>query len=147
MQPFHLALSVRDLASTRDFYTGLLGCQEGRSSETWIDFALYGHQLVAHVVEDHEVPALPTNDVDKHAVPVPHFGVVLEWEEWHVLADYLEGEKVEFVIKPYTRFKNHPGEQATMFFRDPSGNTLEFKTFRDPDMLFDKGEDEDDEQE
>ncbi|MFT4710492.1 MAG: extradiol dioxygenase family protein [Bacteroidia bacterium] len=142
MQPFHLALSVRDLASTRDFYTGLLGCQEGRSSDTWIDFDFYGHQLVAHVIEDHEAPALPTSEVDKQAVPVPHFGVVLEWEDWKELADYLQGEKVEFVIKPYTRFEGHPGEQGTMFFRDPSGNTLEFKAFRDPDMLFDKGEDE-----
>ena len=142
MQPFHLALAVRDLQSTRDFYTGLLGCQEGRSSDAWIDFDFYGHQLVAHVTEAHEATPLPTSEVDKHAVPVPHFGVVLEWEDWHVLAEYLRGEEVQFIIKPYTRFQDQPGEQATMFFRDPSGNNLEFKTFRDPDMLFDKGEDE-----
>lgn len=142
MQPFHLALAVRDLQSTRDFYTGLLGCQEGRSSDAWIDFDFYGHQLVAHVTGGHEATPLPTSEVDKHAVPVPHFGVVLEWEDWHVLAEYLRGEKVEFIIDPYTRFQDQPGEQATMFFRDPSGNNLEFKTFRDPDMLFDKGEDE-----
>jgi extradiol dioxygenase family protein len=137
MHPFHFAFPVRDLISTRDFYTGLLGCQEGRSSEAWIDFDFYGHQLVAHVVEDDDQDhPSPTSAVDKHQVPVPHFGVVLEWEEWQVLADYLQDEQVEFVIQPTIRFQGKAGEQATMFFKDPSGNALEFKSFKDPDMLF-----------
>ena len=136
---FHLAFPVTDLAASRDFYGGLLGCREGRSSDSWIDFDMYGHQIVAHL----KLPAKQGNDddlhhnpVDGHDVPVPHFGVVLPWDEWHSLADRLRAANVEFVIEPYIRFEGQVGEQATMFFFDPSGNALEFKSFRDPSQLF-----------
>lgn len=139
MQPFHLAFPVHDLAAARRFYGELLGCPEGRSSAEWIDFDLFGHQVVAHLdtsmdreTRDHH------NEVDAHAVPVPHFGVVLEWEAWHAFAERLRAAGVAFVIEPYVRFRGEVGEQATMFFRDPSGNALEFKAFRDPSQLFAK---------
>ena len=135
LQPFHLAFPVHDLAAARAFYGGLLGCPEGRSSDQWVDFALGGHQIVAHLdpaarsVEVH-------NPVDGHDVPVPHFGIVLEWDDWHALAERLKAAGIRFGIAPYIRFEGQIGEQATMFFHDPSGNALEFKAFRDPAQLF-----------
>jgi len=135
LQPFHLAFPVHDLAAARAFYGGLLDCREGRSSDQWIDFDLRGHQIVAHL-DPAAKPVAVANPVDGHAVPVPHFGVVLEWDDWQVLADRLTAAGVQFGIAPYVRFKGQVGEQATMFFLDPSGNALEFKAFRDPDQLF-----------
>jgi extradiol dioxygenase family protein len=137
MRPFHLAFPVYDLDAARAFYAGLMGCPEGRSSESWIDFDLYGHQIVAHLDTSGAMSGDATaNPVDGHDVPVPHFGVVLGWEEWHALAERLESAGVAFGIVPHIRFVGQPGEQATMFFRDPSGNALEFKAFRDPAKLF-----------
>lgn len=132
--PFHLAFPVHDLAQARAFYGGLLGCPEGRSSDQWIDFNLFGHQIVAHLTDDRADAA--SNPVDGHDVPVPHFGVVLPMDEWRALAERLGDANVEFVIEPYVRFEGQPGEQATMFFRDPSGNALEFKAFADSSKLF-----------
>jgi len=136
--PFHLAFPVTDLDAARAFYGGLLGCPEGRSSADWIDFDLYGHQIVAHLAPPES--ASPTNTVDGKAVPVRHFGIVLPWEEWHVLADRLRAATTSFIIEPGIRFAGEVGEQATMFFLDPSGNALEFKAFRDPDQLFAKAQ-------
>ena len=138
LQPFHLAVPVNDLADARRFYGGLLGCAEGRSSPDWVDFDFFGHQLVAHV--DHSgAPRRPVyNAVDGKDVPVPHFGVVLDWDHWHQLAEKLRVAGVEFGIEPGIRFKGQVGEQATMFFQDPSGNALEFKAFRDIGQLFAK---------
>jgi extradiol dioxygenase family protein len=133
LKPFHLAIQVRDLNEARRFYGELLGCSEGRSAEHWVDFNLYGHQLVCHLnpalgknghVESHY------NGVDGHGVPVPHFGVVLDMDDWQALADRMRRANIHFVIEPYLRFAGQPGEQATMFFMDPSGNALEFKAFR-----------------
>lgn len=165
MQPFHLAFPVHDLDAARAFYAGVLGCAEGRSSDEWIDFDLYGHQVVAHLVKRSDAvdrdsmhangrdanrgghQAVPLhaspnhaghNQVDNKAVPVPHFGVVLEWDAWHALADRLRAAHTAFVIEPYVRFTGQVGEQATMFFLDPSGNALEFKAFKDPSQLFAK---------
>jgi len=135
VQSFHLAFPVHDLAAARAFYGGLLGCPEGRSSDHWIDFDLRGHQIVAHL-DPAAKPAGITNPVDGHDVPVPHFGVVLDWEDWHALAARLEAADIAFGIAPHIRFKGQIGEQATMFFRDPSGNALEFKAFRDIGQLF-----------
>jgi hypothetical protein len=135
LQPFHLAFPVHDLAAARAFYGGLLGCREGRSSDQWIDFDLRGHQIVAHL-DPAAKPVAVANPVDGHAVPVPHFGVVLEWDDWQALADRLTAAGVQFGIAPYVRFKGQVGEQDTMFFLDPSGNALEFKAFRDPGQLF-----------
>jgi extradiol dioxygenase family protein len=135
--PFHLAFPVNDLAAARAFYGGLLGCAEGRSSDQWIDFDFHGHQLVAHLAPD-EVRLATTNAVDGHAVPVRHFGVVLDWAAWHALADRLREAEVHFIIEPGIRFAGQVGEQATMFFLDPAGNALEFKAFRDPSQLFAK---------
>jgi extradiol dioxygenase family protein len=136
MAPFHLAFSVHDLAAARAFYVGLLCCREGRSDETWIDFDFYGHQIVAHLNPEMKVAAAHGNPVDGHDVPVPHFGVVLEMAQWETLADRLSAAGVQFVIEPCVRFKGQPGEQATLFFRDPSGNALEFKAFANVDQLF-----------
>ena len=138
--PFHLAFPVRDVEEGRQFYVTVLGCEEGRSDESWVDLNLYGHQIVAH----HKPPAdssdnssnVHHNPVDGHDVPVPHFGVVLDWEAWHDLAERLKVSGVNFVIEPYIRFQGQVGEQATMFFLDPSGNALEFKAFKDPSQLF-----------
>ncbi len=135
--PFHLAFPVTDLARTREFYGNVLGCPEGRSSSEWIDFDLFGHQIVAHLAppstaSDHH------NEVDGHEVPVPHFGVVLDWDDFQALAARLREHGLKFVIEPYIRFAGLVGEQATMFFRDPSGNALEFKSFRDRSQLFAK---------
>ena len=130
--PFHLAIPVHDLDATRAFYGGVLGCPEGRSSMRWIDFNLYGHQLVCHLVEG--TPAAngsSLNPVEGHQVPVPHFGVVLDLPEWNSLADRLREAGMRFVIEPHVRFVGQPGEQATMFLLDPSGNALEFKSFAD----------------
>jgi extradiol dioxygenase family protein len=135
IQPFHLAFLVHDLAAARAFYGGLLGCPEGRSSDQWVDFDLRGHQIVTHLDPTAKSAGF-TNPVDGHDVPVPHFGVVLEWDDWHALAERLEAAGISFGIAPHIRFKGQVGEQATMFFRDPSGNALEFKAFRDPGQLF-----------
>ncbi len=135
MRPFHLAFPVHDLGAARAFYGGLLDCREGRSSDHWIDFDLYGHQIVAHL-SDAARPADATNPVDGHDVPVPHFGVVLTMADWQALADRLTAAGIAFGIAPHVRFKGQVGEQATMFFRDPSGNALEFKAFADDAMLF-----------
>ena len=133
LQPFHLAVQVRDIAEAREFYKGLLGCAEGRSDECWVDFNLFGHQFVCHLnptlgkdgrIQSH------FNPVDSHSVPVPHFGVVLEMDPWNQLAEKLKARQIEFLIEPCVRFKGKPGEQATMFFLDPSGNALEFKAFK-----------------
>lgn len=129
LPPFHLAFPVDDLGAARAFYGELLGCAEGRSSETWVDYDFYGHQIVCHTGGSRGERV--SNPVDGHDVPIPHFGVVLEMDEWEVLASKLKGAGVEFVIEPYIRFQGEPGEQATMFFLDPSGNALEFKAFRD----------------
>lgn len=136
IQPFHLAFPVHDLEEARQFYAGLLGCPTGRESSEWIDFNLYGHQIVAHLAAPEESAA--TNEVDGKQVPVRHFGVILEWSEWEQLAERLKKAGVKFVIEPGVRFKGKVGEQATMFFQDPSGNALEFKAFRDPSNLFRK---------
>ena len=137
LQPFHLAFPVHDLAAARAFYGGILGCPEGRSAETWIDFDLFGHQIVAHLHAGMDpVSRGHTNPVDGDDVPVPHFGVVLAWEQWEALAASLTRSGVGFVVEPHVRFAGRTGEQATMFFLDPSGNALEFKAFRDPSELF-----------
>ena len=135
--PFHLAFPVDDLAAARAFYGGLLGCPEGRSSAEWIDFDFFGHQIVAHLSPP-KADADHHNPVDGHDVPVPHFGVVLEWEQFHAFAERLRAQGVKFVIEPYIRFAGQVGEQATMFFKDPSGNALEFKSFKDRSQLFAK---------
>jgi len=130
LTPFHLAIPVRDLAESRAFYGELLGCPEGRSGERWVDFDLRGHQLVCHQVRGgHKAAA--HNPVDGKEVPVPHFGVVLELADWRDLASRLTKAGARFIIEPHVRFEGSPGEQATMFFQDPSGNHLEFKAFRD----------------
>lgn len=131
--PFHLAVQVRDLAEARGFYGELLGCPEGRSSDTWVDFNLFGHQFVCHLNPGLGKRGMDVhhNPVDGHGVPVPHFGVVLEMADWETLVDRLTSAGVRFEIEPYIRFRGEPGEQATMFFFDPSGNALEFKAFRD----------------
>jgi extradiol dioxygenase family protein len=137
LMPFHLAIPVSDIAIARNFYGGVLGCPEGRSDARWVDFDFFGHQLVVHCVEPGDNKAsLNRNPVDGHNVPVPHFGVVLEWENWHELAEKLKQINMPFVIEPYIRFAGEIGEQATMFFLDPFGNALEFKAFRVPEDLF-----------
>lgn len=134
---FHLAFPVDDLAAARRFYGELLGCPEGRSSEEWVDFDLYGHQIVAHLAPDTPLRRT-TNRVDGENVPVPHFGIVLPMTEWRVLAAKLDRSGVEFVIPPTVRFEGEAGEQATMFFLDPAGNALEFKAMANPAKLFSK---------
>ena len=137
MSPFHLAFPVHDLEAARDFYGEVLGCPEGRSSEEWIDFNFYGHQIVAHLAPEAAGEA-QTNAVDGHGVPVRHFGIVLPLPDWKSMAQRLKSAGVKFVIEPYTRFVGQPGEQATMFFLDPSGNALEIKAFADINALFAK---------
>lgn len=134
---FHFAFPVHDLGAARDFYGGLLECAEGRSSDSWIDFDLYGHQIVAHLAPD-AAGVKMTNPVDADNVPVPHFGVVLPMDEWQALADKLKSKGIKFVIDPKIRFAGQPAEQATMFLLDPSGNALEFKAFADFSMVFAK---------
>jgi len=135
--PFHLAFPVASLAEARAFYGELLGCPEGRSSPEWVDFDFYGHQIVAHLAPD-EARRAGTSAVDGDAVPVRHFGVVLDMDEWSALAEKVSRAGVRFLIDPHVRFKGEVGEQATMFFLDPSGNALEFKAFRDLGRLFAK---------
>lgn len=137
VQPFHLAIPVKDLELCRHFYRDVIRCKEGRSSNHWVDFDFYGHQLVIHQKEDF-VPQRISNPVDGHDVPVPHFGVVLTWGDWHELADRLKSLNTQFVIEPTIRFQGKVGEQATMFFNDPEGNALEFKAFKDIGQLFAK---------
>ncbi len=131
LTPFHLAIKVNDLAAASEFYGELLGCPRGRSSETWIDFDLRGHQLVCHLTATATRETAHSNPVDGEDVPVPHFGVVLTMQDWQELAERLKAADVSFVIEPCVRFAGLPGEQATMFFLDPSGNALEFKAFND----------------
>jgi hypothetical protein len=138
--PFHLALPVTDLQAARAFYGELLGCPTGRESARWIDFDFWGHQVVAHLVDAADHPAAARNAVDGDEVPALHFGPVLPWVEFEALAARLRAAGVDFVIAPRVRFAGTVGEQATMFLRDPSGNHLEFKSFRDPALLFAKGE-------
>lgn len=138
MQPlFHYAFPVHDLAAARAFYGGILQCREGRSSEKWVDFDLYGHQIVAHLSEKSR-GNYTTNPVDGHDVPIPHFGVILTMFQWEELANRLRKAKIRFMIEPYVRFKDQVGEQGTMFFLDPSGNALEFKAFADMNQVFAK---------
>lgn len=134
---FHLAFPVHDLDKAREFYGGVLECEEGRSSECWIDFSLYGHQIVTHLSPEYPRQSV-TNGVDADAVPIPHFGIVLPMDEWKALADKLSSKGVEFVIEPKIRFAGEIGEQGTMFFFDPSGNALEFKGFDDFSRIFEK---------
>ena len=136
MPPFHLAFPVHDLAAARQFYGVLLGCPEGRSSPEWIDFNFYGHQIVAHLAPGECGQRGSTSNVDDHQVPVRHFGAVLTLAQWDVLAQKLKAAGTSFVIEPYIRFKGEPGEQATMFFLDPSGNAIEIKAFANLDSLF-----------
>ena len=138
LTPFHVAFPVDDLPAARHFYGTVLGCPEGRSAAEWIDFDLYGHQIVAHLKPGSAASDAHRNPVDGHDVPVPHFGVVLEMDAWHALAERLKAAGTRFVIEPYIRFKGQVGEQATMFFLDPAGNALEFKAFADPAQLFAK---------
>jgi extradiol dioxygenase family protein len=137
LSPFHVAFPVHDIALARQFYGDLLGCPEGRSADDWVDFNFYGHQIVAHLAPA-ETGAALRNAVDGHGVPVRHFGIVLPTAEWDSLAARLKSRGVEFVIEPYIRFKGEPGEQATMFFLDPSGNAVEVKAFADITKLFAK---------
>ena len=134
---FHLAFPVHDLDAAREFYGGVLGCAEGRSSDAWIDFELYGHQIVTHLAPE-STGVRSTNDVDADHVPIPHFGIVLQMDEWQRLAEKLTKMGVKFVIEPKIRFAGEVGEQATMFFLDPSGNALEFKGFSDFSQVFAK---------
>ena len=138
LSPFHIAFAVHDLAEARRFYGTVLGCNEGRSSDRWIDFDLFGHQIVAHHKPRAEKDAVHNNSVDGHDVPVPHFGVILAMAQWESLPFRLRAAKMSFIIEPYIRFKDEAGEQATMFFLDPAGNALEFKAFADMSQVFAK---------
>ena len=131
---FHLAFAVSDLRRARDFYGSLLGCSEGRSSESWVDFNFFGHQVVAHLTDCERVES--SNKVDGDDVPIPHFGVILPMAAWQGLAKKLTAAEIEFIVEPHVRFKGEVGEQATMFFRDPFGNALEFKSFQDLSQVF-----------
>jgi extradiol dioxygenase family protein len=137
LPPFHLAFPVHSIAAARDFYGDLLGCPEGRSAEDWVDFNFYGHQIVAHLAPD-EIGHRKTSAVDGDAVPVRHFGVVLSMDQWHAAAKTLTTAGMQFIIEPHIRFKGEVGEQATMFFLDPSGNALEMKAFANIESLFAK---------
>ena len=134
MRPFHLAFPVDDLEKTREFYINILGCREGRSSDRWIDFDMYGHQVVAHLID--KVEKVQTNPVDGDDVPASHFGVILDMKDWESLSARLKSSGMKFIIEPHIRFKGEAGEQATMFFLDPCGNALEFKAFKNNDMIF-----------
>ena len=137
IQPFHFAIPVQNLEVCRAFYKDVLNCEEGRSTEDWVDFNFFGHQLVIHQKEDFQAVRI-SNPVDGYDVPVPHFGVVLSWEDWHALAARLKTENTKFEIAPCIRFQGKVGEQATMFFKDPENNALEFKAFKDIKQLFAK---------
>ncbi len=134
LPPFHLAIPVHDLEKAQDFYGNLLNCQKGRSNSQWIDYNFFGHQLVIHL--DNNLNNQTFNTVDGKDVPVPHFGLVLEWKDWESLKEKLEISNMDFIVEPYIRFKGEIGEQATMFLLDPSGNALEFKAFKDINQLF-----------
>ena len=136
--PFHLAFPVYNISETKRFFVDIIGCKVGRRSEKWIDFNFFGHQISAHLNPEKNT-ITPTNNVDNDNVPVRHFGIVLPWKEWHALADKSKSNNVQFLIKPRTRFQGKAGEQATLFILDPSGNVLEFKSFKDQKMLFAKG--------
>ena len=138
LQPFHIAFPVHDLGAARSFYCGILGCTEGRSTAHWVDFNFYGHQIVAHLLPDLAARNSEVNPVDSVYVPIPHFGIVLEMDDWRALAERLKAAGMSFVVEPYIRFKGQPGEQATMAFRDPSGNAIEMKAFERPEQLFAK---------
>jgi len=133
---FHLAYPTKNIERTREFYVGLIGCTQGREAETWIDFNFFGHQLSFHLKPEAFGDKEQTNRVDGKDVPIRHFGAVLDWGDWHDLRDRLISAKTEFIIDPFIRFKGKTGEQATMFFLDPSGNALEFKSFKDPSQIF-----------
>ena len=135
LRPFHLAFPVDDLAAARKFYGDVMGCREGRSSDHWVDFNFYGHQIVTHLVEQASSP-IAASEVDSKSVPIPHFGVILLPADWNALADRLRKAQVQFIIEPYTRFKGEVGEQSTMFLLDPAGNALEFKAFGDDAQIF-----------
>ena len=137
MNPFHLAIPVQDLEPCRTFYRNVLGCEEGRSSEHWVDFNFFGHQFVIHVIEDQQINP-SSNPVDGKSVQVPHFGVVLDWEVWEELAEKMKARNTKFIVEPYIRFEGQVGEQGTMFFLDPEGNALEFKAFKDKSQIFAK---------
>ncbi len=137
LSPFHLAIPVNNIEESRKFYRDILNCQEGRSSDHWVDFNFYGHQLVIHFKSKSEGD-LHINPVDGKSVPVPHFGIVLDWEDFHNLSKDLKSKGIDFIIEPYIRFEGQIGEQATMFFKDPAGNALEFKAFKDINQLFAK---------
>ena len=137
LSPFHLAIPVNDLIKSRNFYGQVLELEEGRSSDHWVDFNFFGHQLVIHLKDNHSNEE-DTNDVDGKDVPIPHYGIILEWDQFQNFSYLLKKKKINFIIKPYIRFKGLIGEQATMFFKDPSGNALEFKSFRDPNQIFKK---------
>ena len=137
MNPFHLAIPVKALEPCRSFYRDVLGCEEGRSSDHWVDFNFFGHQFVIHIDENH-VNKTVSNPVDGKSVPVPHFGVVLDWEIWEELAKKMKARNTKFIIDPYVRFEGQVGEQGTMFFLDPEGNALEFKAFKDNSQIFAK---------
>jgi extradiol dioxygenase family protein len=136
MRPFHLAFPVTDLSAAKSFYVDVLNCKVGRSSDHWIDFDMFGHQVVAHLVEQAEHPS--TNSVDGDDVPASHFGVILTMDQWNILKENLIAYKIKFIIEPKIRFVGEPGEQATMFFLDPSGNAIEFKAFKDDSSIFAK---------
>jgi len=136
MRPFHLAFPVKDLSAAKSFYVDVLNCKVGRSSDHWIDFDMFGHQVVAHLVDEAAHPS--TNSVDGDDVPASHFGVILTMDQWHKLKENLIAHKMKFIIEPKIRFEGEPGEQATMFFLDPSGNALEFKSFKDQSYIFKK---------
>ncbi|MDO6744509.1 VOC family protein [Tenacibaculum soleae] len=138
LQPFHLAIPVQNLEKCRIFYNDILQCKEGRSSDHWVDFNFFGHQLVIHQKENYTPTKSITNPVDGHDVPVPHFGVVLKWNDWIALSERLKTNNIKFIIAPTIRFKGKIGEQATMFFNDPENNALEFKAFKDSSQLFAK---------
>jgi len=136
LNPFHLAIPVKEITETRYFYRDILGCEEGRSSDHWVDFNFFGHQLVIHI-DSSKANILNENSVDGKSVPVPHFGIVLDWDVFENFEKKIRN-KVKFIIEPYIRFEGQAGEQKTMFFKDPSGNALEFKTFKNIDQLFEK---------
>lgn len=138
LRPFHLAVPVHDLAQARSFYGDLIGCNEGRSASHWVDFDFFGHQFVCHLDEGRDATGQIQNAVDGDAVPVPHFGVILAMEDWESLKDHLTSAGVKFLLEPRIRFRGETGEQATMFFADPSGNALEFKAFGDDSQIFAK---------
>lgn len=138
LRPFHAAYPVTNLQKARNFYKEILGCEEGRSDENWVDFNFFGHQLVFHLDKSNNFREDIINPVDAKSVPVPHFGVVLTFDDWNKLSEKLKNSGIKFIIEPYIRFKGKAGEQGTMFFQDPNGLNLEFKAFKDDSMLFEK---------